>query len=96
MAKLTALRVQRCENIPRPLVTGVLYISDKFHLAIHLCPCGCGSEAVTPIKHADGDGWEISSAVSGNETTVTLAPSILLRSECRSHYFIRDNTIVWC
>jgi hypothetical protein len=90
--KLTELRVERCVNIPDPLEPGILYVSDLYRVAIHLCPCGCGTDVVTPFWEAGpGPEWQI----SGDETTVTLSPSILVRSPCQSHYFIRENRVEW-
>lgn len=67
---------------------GILYISLKYELAIHLCPCGCGGNAVTPTGEG---GWKL----EFDGETATLSPSLLNRFPCKSHYFIRKNEVVW-
>jgi hypothetical protein len=69
---------------------GKLYISRKFKLANHLCPCGCGEQAVTPFNN--GKDWTLTE----RDGKVTLRASVL-NTLCpnRSHYFITDNKIQW-
>ena len=72
---------------------GVLYISERFQIAIHLCACGkCGWQTVTPLD--DGSkGWKMTK----EDRKVTLSPSIgAFQHPCKSHYFIRNNEVVWC
>ncbi|HYW58502.1 MAG TPA: DUF6527 family protein [Polaromonas sp.] len=83
------MKVEFVESAPRPLSEGVLYISDRFRTALHLCCCGCGREVVTPLNPA---GW----AYKRDAGTVTLKPSIGNWSfPCRSHYLIIKNEVVW-
>jgi hypothetical protein len=37
-------------SISAVLVPGVIYISERYATAVHLCCCGCGYEVVTPLK----------------------------------------------
>lgn len=75
------------ESAPARLEPGLLYISMKYHTVLHLCPCGCGEEIVTPLAP---DQWQL----SFDGISITLAPSIgNYRLPCRSHYFIRKNRI---
>lgn len=69
---------------------GVLYVSREFGVAIHLCACGCRSQAVTPFDHPQG--WELTETEEG----ITLHPSIGMRTACKAHYWVRKNSIVWC
>jgi hypothetical protein len=74
--------------IPDELEEGVLYISMEYRTAVHKCICGCGNKVVTPITP---DSWTF----SFNGKTVSLSPSIgNWNFECKSHYFIRNSTIV--
>jgi hypothetical protein len=85
----SALRPQFVEFIPEQLEEGVLYISQRYRTAMHRCCCGCGSEVVTPLSPAD---WTLE-IVNG---AVTLRPSVGNWSlACRSHYLIRQNSVVW-
>jgi Family of unknown function (DUF6527) len=77
------------EYIPGALADQTLYISQKYKTAAHKCCCGCGTKIVTPITPTD---WTLT--VVGNR--VTLDPSIgNWNHPCQSHYFIRDNGVVW-
>ena len=93
------LNVRYVDYMPETKEEGILYVSKKFGLAIHLCPCGCGEQVVTPIKgdwpgsKTRPDCWGFTEHEDG---TVTLSPSIgNFQFGCKSHYFIRRNKIVW-
>lgn len=97
MERLTELKPVFVEFCPPPgeKEHGVLYISKRFKLVIHLCACGCGVESVTPIDNAIG-GWILSE--HGNNI-VSLSPSIGNfngESPYHAHYFITENKINWC
>jgi hypothetical protein len=77
------------EFIPEVLQDGVLYCSMKYGTLIHNCACGCGLKTVTPLSPS---GWFLRS----DGDTVTLEPSISnYQYPCKSHYFIRNNKVVW-
>ena len=86
--KTASFRIVDVETVPKPLERGVVYISDKYSLAIHLCAGGCDSEVVMPIR---GDrAWTMTRAGD----TVTFSPSIL-QGGCNHHYFIEANQVRW-
>jgi hypothetical protein len=77
------------ELIPEVLEDGVLYISIPHCVAIHKCICGCGNEVVTPINPKM---WQL----YFDGETVSLNPSIgNWNFKCRSHYWIRDNQVIF-
>jgi hypothetical protein len=77
------------EAAPDDLEYGVLYVSIPYSTVLHLCPCGCDNEVVTPITP---DGWSL--IFDGR--TVSLYPSVGNWSyRCRSHYWIRANSVHW-
>ncbi|HEX8980814.1 MAG TPA: DUF6527 family protein [Parasulfuritortus sp.] len=83
------IRPEFVESAPAQLEDGVLYISDRFHTALHKCCCGCGREVVTPLNPA---GWRY----IREGKAITLKPSIGNWSfPCKSHYLIIRNRIVW-
>lgn len=87
--RLSTIRPQFVEFIPRELENGILYISERYRTASHKCPCGCGERVVTPLSPAD---WQLTR--EGN--SVSLRPSIgNWNYPCRSHYWIRRNRIQW-
>lgn len=94
----TELTVKYVETMPETKEEGILYISKRFGLAIHLCACGCGEQVVTPIN-GSWNGWDKSHGwdfTEHEDGTVTLSPSIgNFEFPCKSHYFIRRNKIVW-
>ena len=77
------------EFIPRELEANTIYVSITYATAIHNCCCGCGNRVVTPLSPAD---WKL--IFDGR--TISLEPSIGNWSfPCRSHYWIRNNRVVW-
>lgn len=81
--KKVSVTTKDVETIPDHLEQNVIYISDKYKTAIHLCLCGCGHRAVTPFNM-----WNITDIGKG----VTFTPSIL-NTNCpnRSHYIITNS-----
>jgi len=75
--------------IPDYIEDGVIYVCIKYNTVIHKCACGCGEEVVTPISP---NGW----AITYHGETVSLSPSIGNWSyNCRSHYWIKEDSIIW-
>ena len=74
--------------VPGELEQGRLYISMEYSTAVHLCACGCGAKAVTPLAR---DGWTLTF-----DGSVTLRPSVGNgQSPCRSHYLITRDVVEW-
>jgi hypothetical protein len=89
MQKLTKIKLLKVHYVPKTLESGVLYVSDEFGAALHLCACGCGTKVSTPIGPTD---WEVEETPAGP----TLAPSVgNWQFPCKSHYLIREGRIVW-
>lgn len=89
MKRFDAITPTFVEFIPSSPDPGVLYISEKYKTATHLCCCGCGTKVVTPLKPG---GWQ----VSVRKGAVNLSPSIGNWSfPCQSHYWIQANQILW-
>lgn len=91
--KITELKPEYYEEIPRDLVEGVLYISKKFSTAIHLCACGCKGKAVTPLGAGE---WTLTETKDGK---ITLRPSIgnwSGENPYHAHYLITENKIQIC
>src|SRR5437879_9259701 len=89
MSRIEYIRSEFVEFIPKTLESGILYVSNKYRTATHLCCCGCGNKVVTPLKPG---GWRVTT----KRDVVTLYPSIGSWSlPCQSHYWIRGNKIVW-
>ena len=81
------------DELPQDCEQGILYVSRKFGISTHSCPCGCGHKVVLNFKPEWSDGWDLIE----EESFVTFRPSILNAGmPCRSHYFITHNTVEWC
>ena len=91
--KIYKISVEFVKEIPKDKQEGILYISKEYGVAIHLCACGCGEQTVTPIGQIGTRNWTLIE----NGQLVSLQPSILNSGmKCKSHYFLRENKIVWC
>jgi hypothetical protein len=83
------LTLERVHHAPDVLSPGILYYSEAFTTAIHLCPCGCHTEVVTPTGSG---GWVFKDDPGGP----TLTPSVgNWQIQCRSHYWITAGEVVW-
>lgn len=77
------------DRFPDQLEPGTVYVSIPYATVAHLCCCGCGNEAVTPLGRAE---WKL----TFDGESISLHPSIGNWSfPCRSHYWIRNNTVHW-
>lgn len=89
MKKVSELRPEFVEFIPANGEQGVIYISQRFRTAMHLCCCGCGHEVITPLNPAK---WSLRMHAG----QVTLSPSIGNWSfPCRAHYWIERGRVRW-
>src|SRR5689334_4119493 len=79
----------RVRFVPGALAPGVIYVSEEFDTAVHLCACGCGSKVVTPLGPAE---WSVSESENGP----TVYPSVgNWQINCKSHYWIEDGDVHW-
>jgi len=75
--------------MPKQLQPEMLYVSEEFGIAGHLCPCGCGNKIITPLGPTD---WRL----TVTKGVPTLYPSIgNWQLPCRSHYWITNGEIEW-
>lgn len=87
--RINELKPEFSKFIPKEIEDGILYISEEYAAVIHNCCCGCGEKVSTPIGK---DGW----VLTKKDGAVTLSPSIgNWKYKCRSHYYIRDNKVIW-
>ena len=83
------IRLQRVHYMPKELEPGVLYVSQEFGTAAHLCACGCGSKIRTPLGPTE---WAVEETRSGP----SLTPSVgNWQQPCQSHYWIDRGEIRW-
>lgn len=89
MPKLTQIQLVRVHYVPRVLEPGLLYVSEEFGAAVHLCACGCGSKVSTPLGPTE---WSLRETDQGP----SLRPSVgNWQLPCQSHYWIEGGRILW-
>lgn len=80
--------MQRVHYMPKELKPGVLYVSEEFDIAMHLCACGCGSKVKTPLGPTE---WSVEETKSGP----SLRPSVgNWQQACQSHYWINRGEVL--
>jgi Family of unknown function (DUF6527) len=83
------IRLERVRAMPAQLEPGVLYVSEEFETAAHLCACGCGSKVRTPLGPTE---WTFTDLPDGP----SLDPSVgNWQRPCRTHYWIDRGEIEW-
>lgn len=88
--KMKTMTIRRVELMPKQLDPGVLYVSEKYKTAAHLCACGCGEKIRTPLGPTE---WSVVETRAGP----SLWPSVgNWQKACQSHYVIQNGRIVWC
>ena len=86
---IDSMRLELVEFMPSTLEPGVLYVSQKYRTAAHLCACGCGEKVRTQLGPL---GWQFTNERPGP----SLYPSIgNWQKPCRSHYYIKRGLVVW-
>jgi hypothetical protein len=81
--------LQHVHFMPKDLKPGVIYVSEDFDIAAHLCACGCGVKIRTPLGPTE---WSVEATDSGP----TLTPSIgNWQERCKSHYWIERGEVQW-
>ena len=83
------IKLLKVEYLPKDLEQGILYVSEEFGIAGHLCPCGCENKIMTPLDPSEWSFKEV-------KNKPTLYPSIgNWQLPCRSHYWITNGNIEW-
>lgn len=81
--------LQRVHFMLKELEPGILYVSEEFGIAIHLCPCGCGSKIKTPLGPTE---WSVRETKGGP----SLLPSVgNWQEKCQSRYLITRGEVIW-
>jgi Family of unknown function (DUF6527) len=83
------ITLEHVQYLPRARAPGILYVSEEFAVAGHLCACGCGNKVITPLGPAE---WTFTE----RNGRPTLDPSVgNWQLPCRSHYVIAEGQIHW-
>lgn len=82
--------LQHVHYMPKDLRSSILYVSEEFATAAHLCACGCGAKIRTPLGPTE---WTVEITEKGP----SLKPSVgNWQQACRSHYWICQGEVKWC
>ena len=65
-----------------------IYVSMRFAILSHLCPCGCGRLVDVTLDPA-------TRSLTYDGEYLTLRPSIGVKFPCGSHYSIIRNAVMW-
>lgn len=83
------IELQIVHYMPKELKPGILYVSEEFGAAAHLCACGCGTIVRTPLGPTE---WSLEKTEHGP----SLDPSVGNWQEpCKSHYWIERGEVKW-
>lgn len=83
------IELEKVHYMPKELKPGILYVSEEYGAAAHLCMCGCGTKIRTPLGPTD---WSFEETKRG----VTLRPSVgNWQHPCQSHYWISQGEVNW-
>jgi hypothetical protein len=86
---MDTIKLLHVHYLPRELETEILYVSEEYGVAGHLCACGCGNKIITPLAPTE---WSFTE----HNGKPSLDPSIgNWQLPCRSHYWITRGKIVW-
>lgn len=79
------------DHIPEEMEDGKVYISEKYHVAVHRCLCGCGEQTVMPF-YTNPNIPPTWSMIKENNGTVSFTPSVgNYQLPCSSHYIMTKN-----
>jgi hypothetical protein len=86
---MTSIALCKVKYVPKVLDPNVLYVSEEFKTAAHLCLCGCSTKVVTPLGPPKWTFTEDAGRPS-------LWPSIgNWQLPCKSHYVIKRGEVLW-
>lgn len=81
--------LRRVRYMPKTLEPGVLYVSEEFFTAAHLCACGCSTKIRTPLGPTE---WSVEDTPKGP----TLWPSVgNWQQKCCSHYWFDRGEVMF-
>ena len=91
----TRIKSVAVEELPERLQKQRLYLlgaREPWGAAL-LCPCGCGEVIHLSLMQQDSPRWRLKLEPQG---VPTLTPSVWRTKGCRSHFFLRQGSVVWC
>lgn len=89
------LAAETVSEAPDALHPRALYVigEDQAWAVAMMCPCKCGEIITLSLLPTDSPRWNLEVDAYGFPT---LSPSVWRTAGCRSHFFLRHGSIVWC
>lgn len=83
-----------CEDFEENINYNTIYlVGNKSHFDFLQmeCPCGCKEQIKLSLIEHDKPNWK----VELNDNRISIFPSIWRTRGCKSHFFVRENKIIW-
>jgi hypothetical protein len=94
-ARPIVFRPRRVSDTPDELDDGLVYIvgADGYDWsALMRCPGGCGKTLEMNLLPTAKPNWKVAEEADGS---VTLHPSVWLKTGCKCHFILRHGAIRW-
>ena len=83
-------------ELPDDVNDNIVYLegnkeTNEFWYALLKCPCGCNEKIMLNLMEDAKPCWKIHLV----DDNLTITPSIWRTKNCESHFFLRNNKIVW-
>jgi hypothetical protein len=95
LRKAPIYRGQHVADLPDKLARGIVYIvgADGYDWsAAMLCPGGCGKTLEMNLLPDAKPAWKVT---ENADTTISLRPSVWLKTGCRCHFVLKDGHVRW-
>ncbi len=96
IGKEPSYQVKTRDDIPDSVKNNTLYlIGEEPHIwcGVMICPCGCGEKIHLSLLPTGSPKWNYHKHQDG---TFSIQPSIWRTKGCCSHFFLKQNRIIWC
>lgn len=93
--KIDAYSLRIVDDIQDNYEYGSLYLvgsNNNFWRCVFHCPCGCGELLELLLLDGASPNWTVELI---DDSHVDLSPSIWKIYGCKSHFFVKNNRVVW-
>jgi len=87
----------RVEELPNILSSKTIYVvgeGEHVWFVAMTCPCGCEETLYMNTQKESRPSWDF--MVDYNSNLISLYPSVWRKVGCKSHFFLREGSIIWC
>lgn len=82
--------------MPEKIKDNVLYIEgnesrNDFWYTVMKCPCGCNEKIMLNLMDDAIPYWQVE--IIGSK--VSISPSICRKVNCKSHFWFKNNKVIW-